>query len=607
MKSLYFKLFLGFALTYPLCATLSVTITPSRTSPQPVGTSISWTPTASDTNAGTIDYKYAVALNGQSLQTFQQYDVADTYVWTPSGVEGSYNVQVTARNTTTQETATVAVPFTISPLTAAAGGAPVITPTANPLVALYSAPGCPSGSSIRVKFTNGVMTQRTTASPCSPTTTFNIYVAGMLPQTTYKMNYEVVTGGSFTPGPVLSFTTGAIPTNLAFPGIHVAKAGATDTQQSIWLINAIPGPEPLNFFPFATNLGGKVLWYYSNLPPLDGYNMRPAPGGTIMMAIGDAAHINQGQQIFREIDLAGNTIRETNTTRLSQQLTDLGLYPVDALNHEVVRLPNGHTLLIASQEKLFPPGTQGSTTTVDILGNAILDLDENMEIAWYWSAYDHLNINRPAVLGETCHKGNILGCPPLHLASTANDWTHANSLNLMTDGSILLSCRQQDFLFKVDYANGTGSGNVLWTMGVGGDFTMTGTNDPYPWFTHQHDAEFVPGSSTQFTLYDNGNTRVHANPTEHSRGQSLIVDEANLTVSLALNADLGVFSFGVGSAQLLDNGNYQFDSGWINLGPKGQVVTHAVETRPDGTIIYQLNDGTITYRTYRMSSLYSVP
>ena len=37
--------------------------------------------------------------------------------------------------------------------------------------------------------------------------------------------------------------------------------------------------------------------------------------------------------------------------------------------HDAIRLSNGHTLVIASAERMYPAGTQGSTGPVDVLGD----------------------------------------------------------------------------------------------------------------------------------------------------------------------------------------------------------------------------------------------
>ena len=73
------------------------------------------------------------------------------------------------------------------------------------------------------------------------------------------------------------------------------------------------------------------------------------------------------------------------------------------------------------------------------------------------------------------------GCATHYLAADANDWTHGNAVVETPDGALLYSCRHQDWLIKIDYANGVGSGDVIWRLGKEGDFTYDST-DPYPWF-----------------------------------------------------------------------------------------------------------------------------
>ena len=102
---------------------------------------------------------------------------------------------------------------------------------------------------------------------------------------------------------------------------------------------------------------------------------------------------------------------------------------------------------------------------------------------------------------------------------------------------------------------------MLWRLGQGGDFQII-ASDPHPWFSHQHDPNFLAGDST-LVLFDNGNVRVAADADAHSRGQVLQVDEENRVARVLLNADLGVYSSALGSAQRLRNGDFQFDAGFI--------------------------------------------
>ena len=77
------------------------------------------------------------------------------------------------------------------------GTAPVVTPTAHPLVALFSAPPCPEGTQFRVAFVAAgeESVSRTPAQPCRGSISSNVYVAGMRAETEYRLRGEWITGG----------------------------------------------------------------------------------------------------------------------------------------------------------------------------------------------------------------------------------------------------------------------------------------------------------------------------------------------------------------------------------------------------------------------------
>ena len=136
----------------------------------------------------------------------------------------------------------------------------------------------------------------------------------------------------------------------------------------------------------------------------------------------------------------------------------------------------------------------------------VLVLDQNLQVAWVWDPFDRLNIHRLPTLGEG-----------------PSDWTHANSIAWSpADGNLIVSLRNLDWVIKIDYANGTGDGHVIWRLGAGGDFRIN-SKDPSPWFSHQHDVRYI--NDTTLVLFDNGNTRRSKNRRANSRGQELILDE----------------------------------------------------------------------------------
>jgi len=44
-------------------------------------------------------------------------------------------------------------------------------------------------------------------------------------------------------------------------------------------------------------------------------------------------------------------------------------------------------------------------------------------------------------------------------------------------GDLIWSSRHQDFVMRVDYQDGTGTGNILWRMGNQGDFALNNVNN----------------------------------------------------------------------------------------------------------------------------------
>lgn len=234
-----------------------------------------------------------------------------------------------------------------------------------------------------------------------------------------------------------------------------------------------------------------------------------------------------------------------------------------------------------------------------MLGDTILLLDSNLQVLWAWDAFDHLDVTRKATLAETCIPYGA-GCPPFFETAQAEDWVHGNSLQLLTDGGILYSSRHQDQLFKIDFANGSGSGKVLWKIGRDGDFRLDGAS-PNSWFSHQHDAKLLDDGTTLY-VYDNNNVQQSTDTGAHSRGQVYKIDQANRVATLVMNADLGVYSGAVGSAQPLPNGANHFSSGFVP-GPAG-MITRVAETDSSGRITYEMEISTADYRTFRMLNLY---
>jgi arylsulfate sulfotransferase len=566
-------------------ATMSISISPSVASPASVGTIVTWTPTVSGAASGTLWYRFRVQPPDATFQMIRDYGPNSSLDWTASEHEGIYQIEVSVRNLKTGDSTGTTVGYEMISL--ANGDTPVISPTANPLVFLYSAPPCPAGSAMRVQFQplgNPGNTVHTPYKPCQSGLSMNFYLAGMPADAAYQVQHEIKTGFSSDYGPVLTQTIP--PLSLPVPIYKVLQPSSLPLSDSIILHS------PLAQHLVATDLNGNPVWFYPNVVS---YLTRPERGGFFFGFIEDALS-DSSQQVLREFDLVGNTTRETNAARVTEQLVALGKRSITSFHHEAEGLSNGNVLTIASTEQILND-VQGAGP-VDVIGDMIIVLDSNLQVLWTWDAFDYLDPHRKATLGEVCSAAGA-GCAPFSLAPKANDWLHGNSLQLTPDGNLLYSSRHQDWIIKIDYQNGSGTGHILWRLGQGGDFTIQSAASS-PWFSHQHDARFELGDNSILTVFDDGNVRYANDATAHSRGQMYRLDEGHHTAELILNGDLGGYSLALGSAQKLHNGDYHFNNGYL---PDG--TAQSIEIDFSGRIVYSLQSNVPEYRSFRMTDLYS--
>jgi len=549
-----------------------------------MGTVVTWQATVSGASSGTMWYRFRSRRSGTAYQIIRDYGPNTTLDWTPADHDGFYEVEVSVINKSNGETASASKVYQMTSLIT--DGTPVISPTNHPLVYMYSAPPCATGGRMRVQFADSTgQVQTTSFKPCRRGLSMNFYLAGMGQGTTYYVRQVIDTGSEIILGPSLSFMMPGLQQDFA--AYTVVQPLTVGTRREILLQSTLSQPS------VATDLDGNVLWFYTgNISTLT----RPEPGGTFF-GIGETATADPSHQFVRQFDLLGLTVAETNAGCVSEQLVAMGKRPITSFHHEARLMPGGRILVLASTEQILTD-VQGKGP-VDVLGDMILVLDSDLKVEWAWDAFDHLDPHRVATLGETCgHVGG--GCPPFYQADLANDWLHGNAVQLTPDGNLLYSARHQDWVIKINYDGGEGTGKILWKLGKDGDFLMNST-DPNPWFSHQHDPNIEGADSTRLALFDNGNVRVAADATAHSRGQVLQIDEQKLTVSHLLNADLGTYSYALGSAKRLPSGDYHFLLGWL----PNKIASQSVQVDPSGKIVYTIEAAATEYRSFRMRNLYN--
>jgi arylsulfate sulfotransferase len=576
----------------------SISLTPSEVAPQLVGERVTWTATATEVGAAPV-YQFSAAPHGGAFHVLRDFSPTNSFAWTPMQ-EGTYDILVTVKDGY-QATETTTAVMADAVASRVSGSQAVVTPTTNPLVALYSVPPS-SAETVFVQFAvagDHPEWRNTDARAAEPGKSTNFFVAGMLPNTTYELRHVFSDGTGSAP---LLFTTGVLPSTLTFPTFTVSQPPSlgSDSDQDM-IFHTLTGPALSGNRvpnPIATNLSGSVEWYYDTQQSGLGItNMVPAtllPGGTVIGMGNDRFSVRNNRDVLREIDLAGNPVRETNLAAVNAQLAALGHEVTYGFHHDVQRLPDGSLAVLAYPERTV---TINGTPT-DYVGEMVLVLDPDFQVKWAWDAFEHLDVNRGPVLGESA-EGPTLVVPRL----PAVDWLHVNAVALSpSDGNLILSLRNQDWVIKVDYRNGAGDGHVVWRLGQGGDFTVNFA-DPNLWFSHQHNAHYIDDHT--LILFDNGNTRRASDPNAHSRGQVWRLDETSMTATPVLNADLGDFSFRIGSAQRLSNGNYWFTSGSQGLPPTE--FAQETEVLADGTKTYVLETDHVdrlVYRSFRIRTPY---
>jgi len=525
----------------------------------------------------------------------------------PASLAQSANFTITAELASSPQNYATAVASVINP--------GIIQPTMNPKVVQYSI-DLPAPGKVSVEF--GPTTSYGLNTWQVPTPTpfggeVNIYVAGMLGETLYHMRAQVALddGATFADPDHDQFASGPpLKTGPPPRTSPVTNSGSGTPQSGIEMWNTIIPKGDAE--AFATDLKGNVIWTYTyqgtGVDHLQGIQL--LPNGDLLMVISYLSSLPpQGSgtvNAVREVDLAGNTVREIDMSALNQKLSAAGYrdsdgdaYQLTSFHHSVLALPNGHWVLLAAYPKTFTnlPGYPGK---LSVLGDVLVDVDQNSKPDWVWSAFDQLDVNR-----------HPMSFP---------DWTHSNDMVYSSDDhNLLLSIRHQNWIIKIDFDDGRGSGNVLWRLGEGGDFKLVGGTDPTDWFYAQHGmGYFTPNTTGVFRLglMDNGNDRIFPAPTGqvickpeapgsaqcYSTVPILELNESNMTATLIAHdvPPSSFYSFFGGNVEQLANGDAHID---FCSAAAGAIVQ---ELDPSLTqVVWQgTTAGTDQFRVDRLGSLY---
>ena len=468
-----------------------------------------------------------------------------------------------------------------------------VAATANPQVAQYTISPAAAGN-VSVQFgtdTNYGLTTWTQPVPMGGGAV-SLFVAGMRANTLYHMRGVVAfNDGSQYMDADQTFTTGALPA-AQLPTITATTTAGMTPQSGVELLDLIDTTSTADQV-VVSDLNGGVLWTYN--PGLAGVIPGPIkmlPNGHFL--INFAAIVPDGaNSVIQEIDLAGKLIWQMMASDLNKALaaaTCAGCnITVIGTHHDFAVLPNGHLVVLAATQQVV----SGTTVT----GDVVIDLDQNHNPVWLWNEFDHLDINRRPYMYP--------------------DWTHTNAiLYSPDDGNLIISIRHQNWLVKIDYANGAGAGDILWHLGYQGDFALVGGTDPTDWFYAQHGPSFTTSNTTGkfgLALFDNGDDRVFPTgvtcgtsgepPCLYSTVQLFEIDETAKTATFTFHPTAPTYSFFGGNNAVLKNGNVEFCESAGGPGTAGDIyeITQGSNSQ---TVWHMQITGQEAYRGQRVPSFY---
>ncbi|MGC1684277.1 MAG: aryl-sulfate sulfotransferase [Candidatus Acidiferrales bacterium] len=434
-----------------------------------------------------------------------------------------------------------------------------------------------------------------------------LFVAGMRANTLYHVRgiVQFSDGIQFTDADQ-TFTTGVLPAAM-LPNLTVTTTAGMTPQSGVELLD-FAATNGTTQFPIAvTDVSGNILWTYTaGLPvSLNPNPIKLMPNGNFLINFSGSSP-DGANSVLQEVDLTGKLVWQMTAAQLNTALaaaTCAGCnITIVGTHHDFVMLPNGHLILISSTTQVV----SGTTVTGDVLID-VGDMDTNLapKPIWLWNEFDHLDVSRRPYAFP--------------------DWTHTNAiLYSSSDDNLIISMRHQNWLIKIDYDNGTGTGNILWHLGYQGDFTLLNQDgstdtDPTDWFYAQHGPSFVtPNSSGKFSLvlFDNGDDRgvsvvaggtcgVAGQPACYSTVSLLQLDEAAMTATLAFHPTTQDYSWFGGNAEVLNNGNMEYDEcGATALPADNAKIFEVTQTLPPQTVWEMQIAGQYAYRGFRLPSLY---
>ena len=211
---------------------------------------------------------------------------------------------------------------------------------------------------------------------------------------------------------------------------------------------------------------GEIVWYE---PFRKGVKVSHwTPDKTILCIVGPEKIPSSGGDEIIELGLDGQVLTHLQT----------GKGDMDKLVHHEVRKDKYRNIYALTFTKKVADLSVVNGLKQDTLhGDGIVVFNNKGKKIWEWSVLDHLNPLQDSEILK--HK---------------KDWVHGNAVYRLNDDNFLMSFRDLNQIWKIDYK----TGKVLWKLGEKGDFALK----PDLIFSAQH--YIHPAPQNNLMLLDNG-------------------------------------------------------------------------------------------------------
>jgi hypothetical protein len=338
-----------------------------------------------------------------------------------------------------------------------------------------------------------------------------------------------------------SLTTTALPSDLA----RLVFTASGQPTQPLTMVELMISNTGFNGALIA-DANGEIVWFWRNRGQINGVSRR-SNGNFVML------------------DADSGLVELTPDARAVHRLRNGNDKPYGLIHHDATVTAQNTVLFLARDTKVI--------RDTAVVGEAIWEwVPETGITTKRWSSFDHFDWNT--------HRGP---------QTAANNWMHANSIQVGPRGNIVISARNLDQVFSIapDWRS------LEWTL--------SGPNAMVPLpeearFYSQHSA--VEVTANRLLLFDNGLGRV--NNQQWSRVAEYNINPATRTATLVwqFRPSPDINAMRVGSVARLLNGNTVAAFGWGQCCP---IVVY--EINPAGQVVWSLTGNEGFNRVYRMKPI----